>query len=518
VGIGTIAPTSRLQVDGNAHFGSNADTDAHTIIGSASVTCSNTAGALIVNQQGTGKIFELQNSGTARITVLDGGNVGIGIANPTQKLYVVGDTRIEGNLTVNGTQTVINTDVITTEQLLVTNNGTGPALVVNQTGAQPVIDIQDDGVSVMKIVNNGNIGMGTTDPTQRLHVQGSILATTQHLGPAADTSNAPGFSWSGDSNTGIYRPAADAVGVVTGGVERMRVLANGNVGINAISPSSLFQINQNSGNVYSTIANNTINVFGASTIPGTSSVNQATLFVNTNDAYAENKGASVALGGRSYNFGGGELHMSYARISGVQNSGTGYNGNFVIETQREGEMSERVRVNSSGNVGIGTTNPQAKLHVNGTLIATGTVIQTKTNHIFNNQGTNMVVQSNTNEQIVGTLLAFTPISSTSTILLNVRFHALFAGTLTTVSFFIRKNAIGTANGITSTSTIGDLSVNPVAFGNAGAHLPYTIVSFDKPATTNTINYQFVVQNQNAATITSIWNSAGIIITAQEIAA
>jgi hypothetical protein len=106
------------------------------------------------------------------------GNFGINTATPTNALHVVGDTRIEGNLIVNGTQTIINTNMDTTEQLLITNNGTGPALVINQTGAQPVLDVQDDGVSVMKIIDGGNVGMGTTLPQQKLHVVGTIKATS----------------------------------------------------------------------------------------------------------------------------------------------------------------------------------------------------------------------------------------------------------------------------------------------------------------------------------------------------
>ena len=50
-------------------------------------------------------------------------------------------------LEVNGDTTVIHTDSNTTEQLSVTNDGTGPAASINQIRSQPLIDNQDDAVS-----------------------------------------------------------------------------------------------------------------------------------------------------------------------------------------------------------------------------------------------------------------------------------------------------------------------------------------------------------------------------------
>jgi hypothetical protein len=101
---------------------------------------------------------------------IENGNIGIGTTNPSEKLHVVGDARIQGDLTVNGTYTQIDTDVTTTEQWLVTNDGTGPAAIINQKGSEDIFDVQDDGTSVFYIEDGGNIGIGTTSPSVLLHI------------------------------------------------------------------------------------------------------------------------------------------------------------------------------------------------------------------------------------------------------------------------------------------------------------------------------------------------------------
>lgn len=65
-------------------------------------------------------------------------------------------------------------------------------------------------------------------------VEGKPIVTTtgaQTVEFAAGTVSAPGITFSADTNTGFFRPAADTLAAATGGVERWRLTSAGNVGI-----------------------------------------------------------------------------------------------------------------------------------------------------------------------------------------------------------------------------------------------------------------------------------------------
>ena len=64
---------------------------------------------------------------------------------------------------------------------------------------------------------------------------GSVAMTGQFQA-IAGTAAAPGYTFSGDLNNGIFAPAADTVAVTTAGAERIRVTSSGNVGLGTTAP------------------------------------------------------------------------------------------------------------------------------------------------------------------------------------------------------------------------------------------------------------------------------------------
>ncbi len=116
-----------------------------------------------------------------------------------------------------------------------------------------------------------------------------------------------------DTNTGIFYPAADTVGVSTGGSERMRVDSSGNVGIGTSSPS--------------TYGNLVVNFSGSSKIVARESTtgNQAILYAD---------------GGAA--FSGAVSNIPYLFLT---------------------NNTERARIDTSGNLLVGTTGLVAKLNV-----------------------------------------------------------------------------------------------------------------------------------------------------------
>ncbi len=179
VGIGTTSPSQKLHINNAAALTATYQKFTNGTATTGTTLGIDSDGDFLINNEEE-KEIKLFTNDTQRLTIQSGGNVGIGTDNPAQKLHVVGDTRIEGNLTVNGTYTQIDTDTNTTEQWNVTNDGTGPAVTINQTGAQDIMDVQDDGTSVFYIEDGGNVGIGTANPTTTLDVRGDVMVESEN--------------------------------------------------------------------------------------------------------------------------------------------------------------------------------------------------------------------------------------------------------------------------------------------------------------------------------------------------
>jgi hypothetical protein len=177
----------------------------------------------------------------------------------------------------------------------------------------------------------------------------TVSAGTQFLAPSGDLVGAPGFSWTGNTGTGIYRPAVNEIGLVTNGGERIRVSATGNVGIGTASPQTRLHIYNG---VYGDSTGQPDNDFLARIHQADNSSLKGGLFVKQN--WAAESSSVVEFGN---DLVGGGAYASYYRISGV--------GTHVFGGTPSVNRKENMRITSGGNVGIGTTNPQQKLHISG---------------------------------------------------------------------------------------------------------------------------------------------------------
>ena len=117
--------------------------------------------------------------------------------------------------------------------------GTSGTAAQNFTWYQPAAP---DGTVRLGVGNSGaTTGDLITANSSGVTVTGTLTSSGSAIVPAGSAA-APSISPTGDTNTGMFFPAADTIAFAEGGTEVMRIDSSGNVGIGTSSPSTKLNV------------------------------------------------------------------------------------------------------------------------------------------------------------------------------------------------------------------------------------------------------------------------------------
>ena len=334
--------------------------------------------------------------GQERMTISDNGNVGIGTTDPTHKLHVNGPmkvTNIHGpgtNMTIYNNTTSINS--LSWIELLTDRSVIGGPKIQFFTNSTAT----NFGTQKMTITSDGNVGIGTPDPSYKLDIGGSTgdISNTLRIhqgsggtairigagGIANDITlirvdgrtsmsdgstnmSARGFSMkylgSGTDNNNAFAIMADNQ-TASSQVHALAILQDGKVGIGTTNPLSKFMIEgisslgtSNTTQFHPQLGIRNANVSDDNRVVGIG------LYPNSGGHGTLN---AASMYYRSASNGGNYGILGYFGIAVTDNAISGSDANAI--TEGELESLTHLAINNDGNVGIGTTNPIGKLTIN----------------------------------------------------------------------------------------------------------------------------------------------------------
>tara|TARA_R100000805_G_scaffold5021_3_gene6322 strand:+ start:1794 stop:6218 length:4425 start_codon:yes stop_codon:yes gene_type:complete len=318
--------------------------------------------------------LQINTGDSASMNILDNGRVGIGTNGPESKLHIIdGDSSVQLRLNQTGDNDAVLGSGTNFFQIKTGNGGNSAALAIMHS--------------------NQNVGIGTTSPAVKLHVDGFARLNG-------------GLQLNQNGAVQIYQIQNNDLRFGTNNTERMRILSDGKVGIGTTTPQRELEVRNSSGtgfglisgttgaelrfrptNSYSANGNFGIEVTGTTSSPFTTTMNFTGFHSNETTVMTlkgdQKVGIATASPTAPLTFGksvyGAFDSEDFYRIKfqdqgGIHNdvgigqtaSGSmGFNitaGNsFIFNNGTSGEIA---RFNGTG-LGIGTNNPGAKLQVNG---------------------------------------------------------------------------------------------------------------------------------------------------------
>jgi hypothetical protein len=243
VGIGTSSPAgsanyTNLAISGTLGGEINIKTGATTW----GYMYANSGGFRIDGSGATGTL-QFQTNGTERMRIDSSGNVGIGTSSPTNKLDIVGGSEIlkltntsaSGYEAINMTVGTQSARIILTGQSFAdANYGTGDLTIQAQTAGKGIRFGTGGSVNQMIINSSGNVGIGTSSPAAKFHVEssdgaagGAIMYTATGVASGYMSADSAGLCLATDTAGITFRTGITGLDPTDTGTERMRIDSNG---------------------------------------------------------------------------------------------------------------------------------------------------------------------------------------------------------------------------------------------------------------------------------------------------